>query len=141
MAEAPPVNKLTLLEANKELRVNDEEKENAAQQNGADEMETESPSKQRRRRRNKKKCGNEMDVCEENKGGEHSSGNKNEDSERLAHSDKMEVNRSSAKSQKRREKKNKKEVLMDTASYEEGERKTTWGIAKLIILEVEVRNI
>ena len=69
MAEAPPVNKLTLLEANKELRSFDEEKKNRTRQDVSEEMETDTSKKQRRRRKNKTKPANknQMDVCEDSR--------------------------------------------------------------------------
>ena len=71
LAGVPPVNKLTLLKSNKELRDSDEEKRSASENSVLEEkMDTRSTqkTKQKQRRKNATESGSRMEVEEGSKG-------------------------------------------------------------------------
>ena len=113
LAGAPPVNKLTLLKSNKDLREGDEEKRTAAENCVLEEkMDTQSTqkTKRRNRRKNERENGARMDVEEGSKG------NKEFEEETEDCSVKMEVSQKSKRSRGRRKKENNH---MDTSQTDD----------------------
>jgi len=109
LEEAPPVNKLTLLKSNKDLRKGDEEKRNATEKCILEEeMDTQSTQKTKRRQRRKNGKGNaaRMEVEED------STGKKGFDDEAVDCSVKMEVSQKITRSRGRRK---KEDNHMDTS--------------------------
>ena len=64
LAGVPPINKLTLLKSNKDLRAGDEEKQTISQLNAVDEKmdEGSNKSKRRQRRRKQENGSSKMEV-------------------------------------------------------------------------------
>ena len=109
LEKAPPVNKLTLLKSNKDLREGDEEKRNAAENCVLEEkMDTQSTQKTKRRQRRKTGGGNaaRMEVEED------STDKKGFNNEAVDCSVKMEVSQKITRSRGRRK---KEDDHMDTS--------------------------
>lgn len=107
--KAPPVNKLTLLKSNKDLREGDEEKRNATEKCVLEEkMDTQSTQKTKRRQRRKNGRGNaaRMEVEED------SADKKGFEEEAVDCSVKMEVSQKITRSRGRRK---KEDNHMDTS--------------------------
>lgn len=101
MAGAPPVNKLTLIKSNKDLREGDEEKRTANEACVLEEkMDTQSAqkTKRRQRRKNVTDSGARMEV------GEGSQNSEELEDETLESGVKMEVSQESKRSRGRRKK-------------------------------------
>ena len=109
LEKAPPVNKLTLLKSNKDLREGDEEKRNATEKCVLEEkMDTQSSQKTKRRQRRKNGRGNagRMEVEED------STDMKGFENEAVDCSVKMEVSQKITRSRGRRK---KEDNHMDTS--------------------------
>lgn len=101
MAGTPPVNKLTLIKSNKDLREGDEEKKTATENCTLEEkMDTQSAqkTKRRQRRKNVTDSGARMEV------GEGCQNSKELEDETLKSGVKMEVSKESKRSRGRRKK-------------------------------------
>ncbi len=112
LAGAPPVNKLTLLKSNKDLREGDEEKKAASENCVLEEkMDTQSTQKTKRkqRRKNGADSGGKMEVEAGCKGREEL---QDETGDHARDGEKMEVSQKSNRSRSRRKKEDNK---MDTS--------------------------